>query len=253
MISIAIAMLIGIQAQQPDSTGTAKQDAAAILGRMFQHYADAKTLKGKILMTQTANGVSVHVDTELQYDRPSMLYLWQRRDGGEAGHWLITSDGKEFSYDPPNGQNAKLYGSRRHVEYVSQHNDSQNLGDLVEAAGRSLGDPNPILESAIAAKVRLKRLLAQWATLKFAGRESVNGKEVMVIKGDYRDDSNSPVAGEFEADVTDSGDFVRYILHQKIELKLKEVDSGPIDVTTEWDADLKVGSETDPKLYRVVT
>jgi hypothetical protein len=250
LITTVIALLIGIQGSQPDSNNQEGLSASQIMSKMFAHYAEAKSAAGTIRMTQTANGVSVHTNTELQYDRPSQIFLHQIRDGSQARQWYLTSDGKEFSYDPPATRNPLIFGHKRMVEYVTQHNISMTLVDILGAASRSLGDLNPMIESAISSKDLLKKLTGQWATIVYGGRHTVNGQTVQAVSGQFRENPNSPVSGEFEAYVSPQGDFMRYVLRQRLEFPQYSRD--PIEVTTTWDSDLKVGVTTDKSLYRVI-
>ncbi len=254
MLSIAIAVLISVQAPQGDSPTQQKPDAASILTKMFARYAVAISVSGTIRMTQTAQVTSrpesaaVHTVTELQFNRPSQIYLHQTRDGSHAGVWLVTSDGKEFSYDPPLDE-SREFGRRRHVEYVTQHGQALTVGDILDAAAHSIADPNAILEAAAGSKARLRWMLGQWATIVYRGKVEINGQTVQAIRGQYRENAETPISGEFEAFVNESGDFVRYVLHENYSPQGR---SEVVAVTTTWDSDLKLNAKTDASLYRVV-
>ena len=244
MITTVIALLVGIQG--PAAT---KVSAAGIMTKMFAHYADAKSVVGTIKMTLTAAGESLHTNTNVQFDRPSKIFLHQTRDGLHPREWLLVSDAKSFSYDPPNEQ-SKIFGQKRHVEYVTQHGTSQNLGDFLSAAAQSLGDINPMIEAMISSKVWLQKLTGQWATLVYRGKVTANGQECHAITGNYRDNVSAPPSGTFEAYVTEDGEFVKYVLHQRVSVANGVRD--PVDVTTTWDAVLKIDAPSDPALYSVL-
>jgi hypothetical protein len=251
MITLAIAMLIGIQGPQQDSNGSQKESPSKIMSRMFAHYAEANSVVGTIRMTQSAQGKAVHTQTELQFERPSKIFLRQVRDGLKGRQWLLTSDGNTFSYNRPDDED---YGRDRYVEYVTQHNKALTISEEMLAAYKSLGDVNPILESTVASKEWLTRLTQQWATLVYHGRATVNGKDVAEVTGEYRDTNLVKVSGTFSAYVTDEGELVRYQLKQIMQVgnPTNPRETIPVEVVTTWDSDLKLNGRTDPTLYRVV-
>ena len=251
MITTVIALLVGLRAPQQDSSDVSKQSASQIMSKMFGHYAQAKSVVGTIKMTQVAHGATIHTDTEMQFDRPALIFLHQVRDGSQRHEWYLTSDGKEFSYDPPENRNPLLYGHRRMVEYVTQHSTTLGLPDFLAAASRSLGDVNPMIESSIAQKDRLKRLIGQWATLVYRGKVTVDGQTVDAISGQYREKLGDPITGQFEAYISDSGDFVKYVLKQRLEFP--QISKDPIEITTTWESGLKVDAQTNKSLYKVIS
>jgi len=250
VITAAIALLIGIQGSQQASGDQAKLSPSQILSKMFAHYAEAKSAVGTIKMTQTAVNTSVHITTDLQFERPSLIFLRQVRDGSLPHQWYLTSDGKEFSYDHPSNRDPGLYGKRRMVEYVTQHSQSLTVSDFLNAATYSLGDMNPMIISAIGSKEALKKLIGQWATLNYEGRITVDGQIAQRIVGQYRETSIGPIAGQFEADISETGDFMKYVLRQR--MMFPKLDKEAIEVTTTWESSLKVDATTDKALYKVV-
>jgi len=248
MITTVIAMLIAVQGQQQDTNSAPQTSAAQIMTKAFAHYSSAQSLSGTVNMAQSAKGVTVTIDSDLQFDRPSKIYLHQTRSGSRARQWLLTSDGSLFSYDKP--ENNRDFGHTRYTEYVTQHNKAQTIGDMYVASEYSLGDMNPILDVAIADVHRLKRLQDQWVSLAYAGKQNIGGQQVEKITGQYRENARSLASGEFEAYVNGAGDFVRYVLYQKI--SVPGASNEIIDVTTIWNSSLKVGVQTNPSYYKVV-
>jgi hypothetical protein len=247
MTALALAVFFVIPAAHQEVAPQPKVSASQIMSKMFAHYADAKSAVGTVKMAQTADGVTVHTNTDLQFERPNLIFLHQARDGSRARQWFLTSDGREFSYDRPEDQ---VYGPDRFVEYVTQHNVTLTISEYLLASMKSMGDINPMLESAIASREWLKRLTGQWASLTYRGRSTVNGQEVDWISGKFRETAFAKASGEFEAFITDSGDFVRYVLHQQV--TFKRLRKEPINITTIWDADIKLNVKTDPSLYKVL-
>jgi len=246
MITTAIALLTIIQGPQRDSSNPDKTTAAQIMSKVFSRYADAQTAVGTVKMTQTALDVTLNIDTELQFDRPGKIYLHQTRNGTHARQWLLTSNGKVFSYDRPD----EKLGRDRYQEWVNQNGVEQKIGDLYMASEHSLGELNAILDVAISQPGRLKLLMRQWATLTYKGRVTLNGDLVQKITGEYRENPNGPANGQFEIYVSEAGDFLRYVVYQRFVFPNQTKE--PIDVKTVWDSSIKLGVKTDENLYRVV-
>ncbi len=258
MLTTAIALLMAAQA--PQTTGGDTLSASQILTKMFARYASAQSVSGNIKMVQTITGDpkvmqtakngTIEADSQLQFDRPTKIFLHQTRSGTKGGEWYLTSDGKEFSYDRPNQTGDIIYGRRRYVELVTQHGVNLTIANFLGAASHSLGDINPMIEAAIADPDRLKRLVAQWASLEYRGRFSVNGQMVQGMSGQYRDSPTAPINGNFEAYVSDAGDFVRFVLIQKF--SYPKVSPEPFEVKTTWNSDIALNVKTDPGLYKVI-
>jgi len=248
MITTAIALLITIQAPQQDSTNPTKLSASQIMSKVFSRYASAQTISGTVKMSQTARDVTVHINTELQYERPGKIYIHQARDGSHPQQWLLTSDGREFSYDRPEG----AFGRDRFVEWVSQNGVDQKIQDLYMAAEKSLGEQNAVLDIAVSQPNRLKLLLKQWATLSYDGRVTVNGDQVHKITGQYRENVDLPPAGTYEIDVSENYDLVRYITDERRVFSVPKQGAVELNLHTEWDSNLQVGAKVQPNLFRVV-
>ncbi len=243
-LAIAVLTLNLVTLQEP--TGTPKTSASQVLSKVLTHYAEAQSVSGSIKMTQSAQGVTINIVSDLQYERPSKIYLRQERLGSKAATWLLTSDGKIFSYDNPE----RILGGPRHRELVSQNGNDQKISDLYMAAEFSLGDLNPILDIAISHPSRLKRLKSQWATLKYQGQVKIGDVQVQKIAGDYREDATKAAAGTFEIYVNDAGDVVRYVTTQRF--IFPSVSKEPVEVVTTWDSTVKVSGTINPALFKVV-
>ena len=244
-----LALILSVLTTPQGEVTNGQKTPSEILSNMFAHYAAAKSAVGTVTMTQTANAVSIHTKTELQFDRPSQLYIRQVRDGSRSHQWLVTSNGKDWSYDRPDTQSGG-YGKSRYHEYVTQHGYTMNLADFLGASSKSLGDVNPMLISAISSKEWMKQLTGQWASLDNRGKTTLGDLSVVEITGQYRENPSMPASGTFEIYVTDAGDFVRYVVHQR--LAFPKISQEPVDVTTIWDSTIKINVQTDPNLYRVV-
>src|SRR4051812_37388578 len=75
--------------------------ASQLVSKMLRYYADAQSMTGTITYTATDGGGKVQMVTYLQYEKPSKLFIKQVKGGSQPMQWLVTSDGKLFSYDSP--------------------------------------------------------------------------------------------------------------------------------------------------------
>lgn len=223
--------------QKPDTPGKA-------LSLAFKHYYDATSAAGQIRLTQSARGVSVIIDTTLNFDRPSLLYL-QQLEPSIGKQWLSASDGKYFVYDRP----PTALGRARNMELVEQNGRAQTVTMMYDASTRSIGDHSPALDIIFAGTEDLKALKQHWAKLRLEGSTQVRGRDVNVVAGDYCYIPGREPTGAFEADITDEGDLVRYVLKNRY-----GVPGQPgqiVEVTSVWDVDVKVGAANDRKIYQL--
>jgi len=222
-----------------------QKSAGQLVSAVFKHYYDASSLAGHFRLTQSAQGHQVVIETNVAYDRPSKLNIAQlRQDTGKR--WRAVSDGRIFWYDRP----ANVYGKDRFSEPVAQIGRSETLADMYSGAARSLGDRSPILDMAIAAPEDLKSLRAHWNNLRLGGEVTLRGQKALVVKGDYFAIVGADPTGTFELDTTEDGDVLRYIQIAKYAIKVEgQAQAAPIEVTSVWEADLKIGAINDPKVY----
>ncbi len=216
---------------------------SSIVQKMLSKYAGADSMYGRIKLTQTSSGAKVVIDTELQFDKPSKIFLRQVRQSSEPRSWLVLSDGVLFSYDKPD----LILGSPRFVEKVKQGFSSQTFREMYGAAARSIGDKSPILDIAVGRPDDMRAIMNQWATMKIHSRVKLKETEVTAIVGDFREGSDAPVSGSYEAYISDDSEFLRFVLKQKFAVPNNQT----VEVVSIWDADLKVNSPTDVKLYNM--
>jgi len=251
MLTTAIALLIVVQGRQQDSNGGDKLSAAQLVGRVFEKYSKADSVAGSIKCTQTAQNATVITQTDLQFDRPGKIYLYQTRTGSKGRQWLLVSDGKIFSYDRPATGGDIEFGKLRRTEAVTQHDFTQKIQDLYMAAEHSLGDLNAMLDVAISSNSRLSRLKGQWATLGYKGKiKAEDGRTLQVVGGNWRDSENVPSTGQYLMYFTEDSEFVKYETSQSF--AFPTVSKEPVIVHTVWESTLKIGAKTDPALYKVI-
>lgn len=220
---------------------------AAAISAAFKRYTEAKTLSGRIRWTQSANGVTVVTSTELAYERPSKLLIRQTQEASEKRAWLVTSDGKLFSYDRPE----TLQGSfGRLVEPVKGPSLVQTIREIYAAASKSLGDKSAILDIAIGRREDLATLRFQWATVTAIGHETIREVECTVVGGKWRESASTAPGGTYQMWISKDGDILRFA--QREFFSVPQSRAEPIEVISVWDADLVVNGPVDQKLFTVV-
>lgn len=249
---LQLTALLALTSPQGAAQGTAPAvDAGALISKAMAHYYDAKSLSGQIRLTQSAKGVTLTIDTFIQYDRPNQFAIEQARTGAVAKRIFMVSDGKKFSYDRPEG----TYGQNRFLEdvtqkdFVSKRDYTQSVKDMYSAASRTLLDRSPILDIAIGRREDLTVVRDKWGAKKVTGRTTLRGTEVVVIEGAYHDRPGAAPTGTFQMMVTEQGDILRYGHTQRY--RVPDQTNETIEIVSIWDADLKVDAKTDPSRYRV--
>ncbi len=224
---------------------------------MLAKYAGARTIAGVVSFVQSAEGRTVKSRTRLQYEKPSKIFLQQvyegaqRQDGQDRFEFLLVSDGKTFTYDKPAG----THGRPRFVELVKQHDVEQTIQDMYTAERMTLVDRSPLLDVAIGRNQDLRELMGQWANMKVHSIAKLKDRDIeaTAIIGSYREDSDSPVSGTFEAYITKDYELVRYVTKYTISRHLISTEriEKPVEVQTTWDSTLKVNAVLDHALFHV--
>jgi len=236
MIALLAAVTLSPQA------GAAAPSAGPLISKMLDRYSKAKTASGRISFVQQADGASVTVDTELQYERPNKLYIRQERKGSDAHVWLAVSDGKVLSYDRPEG----VFGRDRFRDKVGP---SSNLSDLYTAVLDSLGERSPALAMMISRRDDLVALLQMWGPTTIAGKTTLRGTEAFVIDGSYRVASGGRLSGKLEMVITADGDLLRYVQREKVQLPAPS--NKLVELVTTWDCNVRVDAPVDDGLFTV--
>lgn len=238
---------------------TQGETAPELIGKMLRYYDAAQTLTGTIRFVQSVGDVSVSIETTLQYEKPSKLFIRQDRRSSEPRTFLVTSDGKFFSYDLP--ENRLAAPGERLYEPVVQAGRSLGYRDIYAVASRSLGDRSAALDIAIARTEDLKFIRGQWATVEYAPEQPGSGMKV--VTGDWRAYASAPVSGRYSMWITESGELKRYaqreviqpeatVLDERFRERPAQLNVGPQQVNSVWEVDLKVNGEPDAKLFKVV-
>ncbi|MBS1725872.1 MAG: hypothetical protein JST51_04070 [Armatimonadetes bacterium] len=145
MTALIAALVLGAQPAQ----GMKSTD---ILAKVLQKYADANSGVGEITMTQIAGTKKISIKTDLQYVRPSKLFIHQSSTNVPPNDWLVVSDGTNFGYDAPRTGDAPRKRLFEPVAVAELATGSKRLlkdHSIYMAAKRSLGDTlNPYIEFA---------------------------------------------------------------------------------------------------------
>jgi hypothetical protein len=238
MLSTLVALVVLAPGATP-----AQETATQIVQKALHLYSEAESVSGRIVFVQQAQNTSITFQTEIQYHKPSKLYLRQARQGTNQ-NTLVVSDGEIFSYNRP--ENVK--GPERFVEKVTQNERTQTVQDIYLASKKSIIDKNAILDVAIGRTDDLRLLMAQWQTMQLQGKVKIREQEAYAITGTLRDLELNGPAGTYEAYFSIDHHFLRYVTKQRY--ALPQVNQ-TVEVLSTWDADLKVNVEPDARLFRV--
>lgn len=224
------------------------QSAAALLTKMFSYYSDAKVVSGKAKMVQSAAGHSVTIDTDFQYEKPAKLFVRQTLSGSQPRRWLVTSDGRYFSYDAPVPSDQQ---PRRLVEPVSE--ETSTVTGIYHATGTSLGDRNLVLDLTMGDDRDWKFIRSQWATLEYGGKTKLGDVDVNVIKGTWREYQTAPASAQFTMFVTDEGQLKAYKMHEVVSVgNVGQQAMPPTPVDTQWEFTVDTKAKPDASLFAIV-
>lgn len=245
-----IVTLLGLaavgSAQQPQQQQ--RPSASALVTKVLAYYSGAQSLAGTIRFTQTAQSKAVVIDTVLQFERPSKLYIRQELTAFEKMVWLVVSDGTNFSYNTPDN----LPGATnlpRLVEQVAQNGLTLDVPKIYKAAASSIGDRSAALDIAIGHPEDLKSLTYQWATLEARGRVQIGGEELELVTGKWRPYGTAPASGQFEMYMALSGELRRYTVVENV--SPEGANGAVFEIRSVWDVNIKIGAKPDPALFRI--
>lgn len=242
LLACSIAM-----AQEPQDEAP-KPSAAQVVSQMIARYHKAESLSGTIQMRQKLGDKAVGIDTYIQFERPSKLFIHQKMVGGGDREWVVSSDGELFSYEVPDDQAFARKGSRL-VENVVVSGIVLNVRDIYGAAIRSLGDRSTVLDLLIGRTPDLQMRRAQWVSLHYGDMVEFKGQKVHRIAGDWRLNDRVQDVGRFEMLISPEYDLKRMVIQERLAASDA---SNPVFITTEWDVNIRVGSPGNPSLYRLV-
>ncbi len=205
MTALTIALLMA-------GNQTPAMKSGDIISRCLAKYANVNSGMGEILMTQAASGKKISIKTDLQFERPSKMFLHQTSETIQPNDWLVVSDGVQFGYDLPTVRTNDRRRLFEQIATVGTGNGEKKLlklHSIYMAAKRSLGDvPNPFLEFMTQGKEENQSLVGYLARMKPAAeakeKELLDGSTGYSIGGqigfgDPTQDSNGVPTGKYES------------------------------------------------------
>ena len=235
-------------AQESPQEGQGSVNASLLVQKMIEHYNDADTMTGTILMTTKVADQSLSISTTMQFEKPSRIYVRQQKSIGDKRNWLIVSDGKRFAYDAP-GLAAWEDPGKRLVEPVVFKGIVQKFRDIYAAGATGLGDRSTPLDIAIGRTEDLKYLRDQWKTVTFKGKSTYLGQEVNVVMGDWRPYGSADVQGQYRMLITPSGELKEFA---RSEVVKPAGAPEAFNIVTTWAVNLKKNDRPDPNLWAIV-
>lgn len=215
--------------------------ASKLISEMFSKYSSAQTMTGSIRLQQSVGQQGGVLLTDLQFERPGKLYINQTAQSPKSKSWLVTADGKRFSYqDPIEGS------SKRLIETMKPEGKSLTIADVYTASSKSIGDRSVPLDIAIGRNEDLRFVSGQWASLQYAGSFETEGVQLHRIVGDWRAYGNAAVSGKFTLLMTQAHELKRYIVEETW-----QINGQSMPVMSVWNVDLKLNGAVDPSKFVV--
>lgn len=208
----------------------AEISGAQLVSKMIRRYYDAKTIGGTIKTDLDVSGATLGITTTLWIERPNKLYLRQVTTAGPS--FLVTADGKEYSYERPSVGGQVSTSPGRLVEYQG----STDIGGVYTSAALSIAERSNPLDLAIARQDDLKMLRDQWVTLKDGGEKEVDGKPCRMVTGQWTSNPVYGVLGHYAMWITSEGDLI------KMEIQGPNPELAGSKIVRTHTVDLKVGA-----------
>ncbi|MCW5935870.1 MAG: hypothetical protein KIT11_01000 [Fimbriimonadaceae bacterium] len=217
--------------------------ASELISRMIAHYYEAKTISGTIDTTIQIGVEKATITSVLVLERPTRLFIGQTTSVAPKARFLLTSDGKEFSYNRPVQTSQDVVGSgARLIEPVTEET---TLGDIYRAAGLSLAERSVPIDLAIADVRDLRLFKEQLVTLGEPVEVPGTEPKQYRIEGDWRLTALEPVTAQYRITCNEKGDLLEYELAQGAE------QAGAV-VRRIWKVDFKVDEPVEKKAFTVV-
>jgi hypothetical protein len=248
--SLALCLLVA-QAEPPT--------AGQLISQMLKRYDASTATTGTIDFTQSWQGQSMTVRTVFGFTGSTKLYIDQSATYPASGvdrnptlaarvkRATLVSDGDVFSYPRPRELDKGNPG--RLFEKVTQNGSTMTARDMYAVGTLSLIDRSPILDIAFARREDLKFFVNQLATVGYVGDPNSSPK---TLGGQWRAYGEAAVSGSWEMKLSDAGDLLSYQVVETLQIEgdAKQIASGK--VTSLWKADIRVNSEPEPSLFKIV-
>lgn len=227
------------------------QDAGAIVSKMIARYHSAKKLNGDFTSNVKVGDKAFSVTTKFQIERPTKLYLQQVVSTGNKAY-VVTSDGKEFSYMKP--IDTPLSDKNRFSRLIEDVGPNTTLGEIVRASAHSMPERSAVLDLLVSDLDDLKFLRSQWKTVDTTGKVDLNGEQVYRVVGKWRLDGRSESTANYGMFITEAGDLRKYVIDGTFQLENSEPGAAPLSVrvTREFLVNATIDGEIDSKLFTVL-
>lgn len=228
-------------------TGTAQDTPKPgdLISKMLAKYASANTIVADITLTAQDMAGSVSLTTNVQLDRKaSHLYIRQNKLAGNKQQWLTIIDGKHYAYDLAEDVVGWQPG-KRFEEVMGPETPTKTYQDAYAVAAAGLGDRSAPLDIIVSRQTDLKYLIVRWVSIKYSGRAKISDQDVNVITGKLTMAQGGQTSGEFEMDLNDNNELVRYVVKQKMDIPGR----GPQPVAMTWICKIDTSTPPDPSVF----
>ena len=243
-----------------------------IIQKCLAKYAEANSGMGEFLMTQSASGKKITIKTELQFERPSKMYLHQSSESVAPNDWLVVSDGVKFGYDVPGGRSNdrhRLFEQVAGTPAVTGEKKVLKIHSIYLAAKRSLGDvPNPFLEfitQTVGENQSLKGFLARLRKIEQEPKEKelADGSTGYSISGSMwfgeqqRDADGKPIdqfdsVGRYEMQISKDFDLVSMKTIETMSITDKSSNlPTQINIVTTWTGKMQLNQSPGDAIFKV--
>lgn len=216
------------------------------VSKMLAYYSKSAATAGEIEFNVVVGDVSVKTLTKFQFEEPSMLFIRQYRAAGKGERQaIVTSDGKNFSYDHPQSLN-NPQGVKRLFERVKLGDVVMNCKAIYGATVDSLLDRAPYLDICIGRTEDLKYMRNQWASLNYLDVEHAEGS--YVVGGDWREYGEAEPSAKYQMWISKDFQLEKYMITESV-----RDDAGNIHtVVSTWKGKVQIDAKTDKALYKVI-
>lgn len=249
--ALSLVVAVGFQ-----SDGVAAGNKA--ISDMIALYYRANAIQGTILKTQSAQGHVATVKSALQIDRTKhRVFLRQDLVSQSVQRsWLVTGDGKVFSYEEPNG--AALTTGHRLVERMVMNGKPLTEKDIYVIASKSINERNVALDVAFGRNEDLTYLKSQIVKVSGSRADKIGEEDVRVVMGQWRDSPISKANYPFEMWIGPKGELRRFVTQENVVASATTFNPKggnqqfeTIKVTTKWDVALETDGKLDESLFKV--
>lgn len=239
MILAAIAAILPAQAAEPVLPIT------ALVSNMFRKYSGASVIQAVVKTTASDGAGTVTVDTTLQFERPSKVYLQQvEKSGRRSNTYFIVSDGKNFMYPSP-GQSLPDPSRYLTDPVLALDGVTYDVGAIVATGSMGIAERSPVIDIFTGRNVDMADVRATWASIRDGGAVQFGGKPARRATGSWRRNGNAPATGTFEIFLSEDADLLGY----RIVEYLGRVRGRDARLTITYTVDARVNGTADQSLF----